>query len=129
MDREVFIARFADLAGRIDRGRPPQHTGASRRRRPVDRGRQHGQLHQVHISVARGYDVTAYTLQCSGGGQHACLVADALRMTCIFIHHLTGVLSTSGMGLADQIAILEYPIELPLTDAGLVVRFIKLFTT
>jgi 5-oxoprolinase (ATP-hydrolysing) len=35
------------------------------------------------ISVARGYDVTQYTLQCFGGagGQHACGVADALGMT------------------------------------------------
>ena len=34
------------------------------------------------ISVARGYDVTRYTLQCFGGagGQHACRVADALGM-------------------------------------------------
>ena len=31
------------------------------------------------ISIARGYDVTTYTLVCFGGagGQHACLVADA----------------------------------------------------
>ena len=37
------------------------------------------------ISVARGYDVTRYTLQCFGGagGQHACLVADALGMRVI----------------------------------------------
>ena len=36
-----------------------------------------------HISVQRGYDVTEYTLCCFGGagGQHACLVADALGMT------------------------------------------------
>ena len=35
------------------------------------------------ISVQRGHDVTGYTLQCFGGagGQHACLVADALGMT------------------------------------------------
>ena len=34
------------------------------------------------ISVARGYDVTRYTLACFGGaaGQHACRVADALAM-------------------------------------------------
>jgi hypothetical protein len=34
------------------------------------------------ISVQRGYDVTEYTLNCFGGagGQHACLVADALGM-------------------------------------------------
>ncbi|MCZ8256331.1 MAG: 5-oxoprolinase, partial [Polaromonas sp.] len=47
------------------------------------------------ISVARGYDVTRYTLQCFGGagGQHACLVADALGMTKVFVHPLAGVLS------------------------------------
>ena len=35
------------------------------------------------ISVQRGYDVTRYALNCFGGagGQHACLVADALGMT------------------------------------------------
>jgi 5-oxoprolinase (ATP-hydrolysing) len=56
------------------------------------------------ISVARGYDVTRYTLQCFGGagGQHACLVADALGMTRVFVHPLAGVLSAYGMGLADQ---------------------------
>ena len=34
------------------------------------------------ISVQRGYDVTKYTMNCFGGagGQHACLVADALGM-------------------------------------------------
>jgi 5-oxoprolinase (ATP-hydrolysing) len=56
------------------------------------------------ISVARGYDVTRYTLQCFGGagGQHACLVADALGMTRVLVHPLAGVLSAYGMGLADQ---------------------------
>ena len=73
------------------------------------------------ISVARGYDVTGYTLQCFGGagGQHACGVADALGMTRIFIHPLAGVLSAYGMGLADQIAMREASIEQPLDDAGL----------
>ena len=35
------------------------------------------------ISVQRGYDVTRYVLNAFGGagGQHACLVADALGMT------------------------------------------------
>ena len=55
------------------------------------------------ISVARGYDVTRYTLQCFGGagGQHACLVADALGMTRVMIHPLAGVLSALGMGMAE----------------------------
>ncbi|HSH89125.1 MAG TPA: hydantoinase B/oxoprolinase family protein [Ramlibacter sp.] len=73
------------------------------------------------ISVARGYDVTRYTLQCFGGagGQHACLVADALGMSRVFVHPLAGVLSAYGMGLADQNAIREQAIELPLAEASL----------
>jgi 5-oxoprolinase (ATP-hydrolysing) len=65
------------------------------------------------ISVARGYDVTAYTLQCFGGagGQHACLVADELGMTRVLVHPLAGVLSAYGMGLADQNLIREQAVE------------------
>ncbi|MDI1269525.1 MAG: hydantoinase B/oxoprolinase family protein [Polaromonas sp.] len=73
------------------------------------------------ISVARGYDVTRYTLQCFGGagGQHACLVADALGMTKVFVHPLAGVLSAYGMGLADQNVIREQAVELKLSPAAL----------
>ncbi|AMO24492.1 hydantoinase B/oxoprolinase family protein [Ramlibacter tataouinensis] len=73
------------------------------------------------ISVARGYDVTRYTLQCFGGagGQHACLVADALGMSRVFVHPLAGVLSAYGMGLADQNVIREEAIELPLDPRSL----------
>ena len=69
------------------------------------------------ISVARGYDVTRYTLQCFGGagGQHACLVADALGMNSVLVHPLAGVLSAYGMGLADQLVIRQAAIEKPLT--------------
>ena len=69
------------------------------------------------ISVARGYDVTRYTLQCFGGagGQHACLVADALGMTRVFVHPLAGVLSAYGMGLADQSVIREQAVEVKLS--------------
>jgi len=73
------------------------------------------------ISVARGYDVTRYTLQCFGGagGQHACLVADALGMSTVFVHPLAGVLSAYGMGLADQGVMREAAVEQPLADAAL----------
>ena len=73
------------------------------------------------ISVARGYDVTRYTLQCFGGagGQHACLVADALGMRKVFVHPLAGVLSAYGMGLADQNLIREQAIEARLTADAL----------
>ncbi len=71
------------------------------------------------ISVARGYDVTRYALQCFGGagGQHACRVADALGMNRVFAHPLGGVLSAYGMGLADQSVMREAAIELPLASA------------
>jgi 5-oxoprolinase (ATP-hydrolysing) len=73
------------------------------------------------ISVSRGYDVASYTLQCFGGagGQHACLVADALGMTKIFVHPLAGVLSAYGMGLADQSLIKQRSIELALRDTSM----------
>ena len=55
------------------------------------------------ISVERGYDVTEYVLNSFGGagGQHACLVADALGIKSVLIHPLSGVLSAFGMGLAS----------------------------
>ncbi|MBD0864594.1 MAG: hydantoinase B/oxoprolinase family protein [Rhodobacteraceae bacterium] len=70
------------------------------------------------ISVQRGYDVTEYTLQCFGGagGQHACLVADALGMRQIMIHPYAGVLSAYGMGLAEIRALREIQFDAPLSD-------------
>ncbi|VEG92022.1 hydantoinase B/oxoprolinase family protein [Legionella spiritensis] len=68
------------------------------------------------ISLQRGYDVTTYVLNCFGGasGQHACLVADALRIPAILIHPLAGVLSAYGIGLANVSVIREHPMEKPL---------------
>ncbi|NHZ61526.1 hydantoinase B/oxoprolinase family protein [Massilia genomosp. 1] len=70
------------------------------------------------ISVQRGHDVTEYALTSFGGagGQHACLVADALGMKTVFVHSLAGVLSAYGMGLADQRAMRERAVELRLPD-------------
>ncbi|MFY9685206.1 MAG: hydantoinase B/oxoprolinase family protein [Pseudolabrys sp.] len=67
------------------------------------------------ISVQRGYDITRYALNCFGGagGQHACLVADALGMTRVLIHPFSSLLSAYGMGLADIRASREQAIELP----------------
>jgi 5-oxoprolinase (ATP-hydrolysing) len=72
------------------------------------------------ISVQRGHDVTEYTLQCFGGagGQHACLVADELGMTRVYIHPLAGVLSAYGMGLADITAMRERAVEVQLTTTS-----------
>ena len=73
------------------------------------------------ISVQRGYDVTGYALNCFGGagGQHACLVADALGMTKVLIHPFSSLLSAYGMGLADIRATREQAIEQPFDDKAL----------
>ena len=70
------------------------------------------------ISVQRGYDVTRYALNCFGGagGQHACLVADALGMEIVLIHPLSSLLSAYGMGLADIRSVRQQAIEEPFGD-------------
>ncbi len=70
------------------------------------------------ISVQRGHDVTEYALTSFGGagGQHACLVADALGMKTVFVHSLAGVMSACGMGLADQTAMREAAVEMRLSE-------------
>ncbi|MFT3779867.1 MAG: hydantoinase B/oxoprolinase family protein [Ottowia sp.] len=110
LDGDVVRAKFADIAAPT--GRAPED---------VANGFIQIAVQQManaikKISVARGYDVTRYTLQCFGGagGQHACLVADALGMTRVLVHPLAGVLSAYGMGLADQNVMRETAVELPL---------------
>ena len=70
------------------------------------------------ISVQRGYDVTRYALNCFGGagGQHACLVADALGMTSVLIHPFSSLLSAYGMGLADIRSVRQQAIEEPFDE-------------
>ncbi len=71
------------------------------------------------VSVQRGHDVTRYALNCFGGagGQHACLVADALGIETVLIHPRAGVLSAYGMGLADVMALREFPLGELLNDS------------
>src|SRR5262249_57545162 len=73
------------------------------------------------ISVQRGYDATEYVLNSFGGagGQHACLVADALGIKTVLIHPLSGVLSAFGMGLAPLQATRTKSVLKGLDDEGL----------
>ena len=125
---ETVVARFNELAGRIaaDRQSSPDAARPALTPEACAEGFIQIAVQQManaikKISVARGYDVTRYTLQCFGGagGQHACMVADALGMSRVFVHPLAGVLSAYGMGLADQNAIREQAIELPLAPDSL----------
>jgi len=73
------------------------------------------------ISVARGYDVSQYVLQCFGGAgaQHACLVCDALDIKTVLIHPFAGLLSAYGMGLASIRAQKDEAVEKPLSQDAL----------
>jgi 5-oxoprolinase (ATP-hydrolysing) len=90
---------FASLAREIGEGRTPEQVADGFIRIAVE-----NMANAIkRISVAKGYDVRDYTLNCFGGagGQHACLVADALGISRIFIHPFSGVLSAYGMKLAQ----------------------------
>jgi 5-oxoprolinase (ATP-hydrolysing) len=116
LDAQVVTDKFTAMAAEIEAA-----TGVKRRPEEVAEGFVDiavGAMANAikKISVARGYDVTRYALQCFGGagGQHACRVADALGMNRVFAHPLGGVLSAYGMGLADQSVMREAAIELVL---------------
>src|SRR2546427_7645647 len=114
LDSETVKSRFLELTAQIGDGRSCEQVAEGFIQIAV------GNMANAikHISVQRGHDVTGYTLCCFGGaaGQHACLVADALAMTRVFIHPYAGVLSAYGMGLADQSAMREQALELKLQD-------------
>ena len=130
LDRDGVVAKFQALAAQVQ-----QQTGRSTTAESLAEGFLQIAIQNManaikRISVARGYDVTQYTLQCFGGagGQHACGVGDALGMRRVFVHPLAGVLSAYGMGLADQIAMREAAVELPLHAAGLAAAVAQLDT-
>jgi 5-oxoprolinase (ATP-hydrolysing) len=116
LDADTAADGFATLADRIARAtgdeRSPEQVAEGFLRIAVD-----NMANAIkEISVARGYDVTAYTLCCFGGagGQHACLVADALGIDRVLIHPYAGVLSAFGIGLADTRTVHEQALEKPL---------------
>ena len=117
LDEEAVRRLFSSLTQKIADGRSPEQVAEGFIQIAV------GNMANAikHISVQRGHDVTRYTLCCFGGaaGQHACLVADALAMTRVFIHPLAGVLSAYGMGLADQVAMRSQALEAKLDDPRL----------
>ncbi len=70
------------------------------------------------ISIRRGHDIADAALAAFGGagGQHACLVAEALGIDTVQAHPLASVLSAYGMGLADRRAMREATLSLTLDD-------------
>ena len=95
LDRDAVVARFTAMADEV-------RTATGREMTPEQLAEGFleiavGNMAEAikRISVQRGHDVTEYALTTFGGagGQHACLVADALGMTTVFAHPLGGVLS------------------------------------
>ncbi|MCC5634730.1 hydantoinase B/oxoprolinase family protein [Nostoc sp. CHAB 5844] len=114
LDVEVVRQKFQKLAAEIGDGRTPEEVAAGFLAIAVDK-----MANAIKkISLQRGYDVSEYTLCCFGGagGQHACLIADALGMKQVFIHPYAGVLSAYGMGLADVRVIREKSVEAVLSE-------------
>src|SRR5262249_8370539 len=112
LDAAAVRAAFSTLAREIGNGRAPEEVADGFIKIAVE-----NMANAIKkISVQRGYDVTRYALNCFGGagGQHACLVADALGMTTVLIHPFSSLLSAYGMGLADIRATREQAIEEPL---------------
>ncbi len=70
------------------------------------------------VSVARGHDPASYALMSFGGagGQHACLIADALGMDRVLVHPLAGVLSAYGIALADRRGVRQMTLSVPLSE-------------
>ncbi|MBY8827354.1 hydantoinase B/oxoprolinase family protein [Hephaestia mangrovi] len=118
LDRAASEARLAELAARVE-----SETGQRIAPRALAEGLIAIAVANMakaikSISVARGHDPADYVLACFGGagGQHACLVADALRIERVMIHPLAGVLSAYGMGLAERRVMRERTVSLPLAD-------------
>ncbi len=119
LDTHAVAARFGALTAEVNAA-----TGQSLRPEALAEGLLAIAVQQManaikRISIARGHDVTQnYALVGFGGagGQHVCLVADALGIGRIILHPLAGVLSAFGMGLARPSAIRERTINIALDD-------------
>jgi 5-oxoprolinase (ATP-hydrolysing) len=116
IDADAVQAAFAALAREIGDGRASEDVADGFIKIAVE-----NMANAIKkISVQRGYDVTRYALNCFGGagGQHACLVADALGMTRVLIHPFSSLLSAYGMGLADIRSVRQLAIEEDFGDAA-----------
>lgn len=118
LDKAAVISGFKTLAQQVG-----QQTGQTKQAEEVAAGFLAIAIDKMasaikKISIQRGYDVSDYTLCSFGGagGQHACLIAEALGMRKIFLHPFAGVLSAYGIGLADLRILKEHAIEATLSE-------------
>ncbi|KAH9219498.1 Hydantoinase B/oxoprolinase-domain-containing protein [Leptodontidium sp. 2 PMI_412] len=57
------------------------------------------------LTEGRGHDTSKHDLSCFGGagGQHACSIAENLRIKRVLVHKYSSILSAYGIGLADVV--------------------------
>ncbi|MCV0397828.1 MAG: hydantoinase B/oxoprolinase family protein [Rhizobiaceae bacterium] len=125
LDAELVREKFQEMAAAIGDGRSPEAVAEGFITVAVE-----NMANAIKkISVQRGYDVTRYLLNCFGGagGQHACLVADALGMESVLIHPFSGLLSAYGIGLASVFASRQKALVKPLAEdqAGAIAALIE----
>ena len=119
LDAEASRAGFASLAEEIGDGRSPEEVAEGF----LDIAVEHMAQAIKQVSLARGYDVSGYVMNCFGGagGQHACLVAQRLGIGQILLHPFSGVLSAYGMGLArlscEHQRVMDAPVSAELEPA------------
>ncbi|MDX2307767.1 MAG: hydantoinase B/oxoprolinase family protein [Hyphomicrobium sp.] len=117
LDRSAAEAAFAALARDLGGG----HTAESLAEGALRIANEKMAAAVEKISIARGYEVSKYALQCFGsaGGQHATAVADALGISTVLIHPLSGLLSAYGIGIAPERASRVRSLDIPLSDAAM----------
>lgn len=118
LDSRIVKSKFEELATQIR-----EATGDDRTPEEVAEGFLSIAVENManaikRVSVQRGHDVSTHVLCAFGGagGQHACLVADALAIRRVFLHPYAGVLSAFGIGLADLRLFKEQAVEATLDD-------------
>ncbi len=118
LDTGIVREKFAALAAEAGDGRTPENVAEGFITIAVE-----NMANAIKkISVQRGYDVTEYLLNCFGGagGQHACLVADALGMEAVLVHPFSGLLSAYGIGLAAVFASRSQALVKPFGNESLI---------
>ncbi|MBV9331526.1 MAG: hydantoinase B/oxoprolinase family protein, partial [Alphaproteobacteria bacterium] len=113
LDEEIVSRKFAALARRCENS--PERVAEGFIRVAVE-----NMANAIRrISVAKGYDAREYVLNCFGGaaGQHGCLVADALGISTVLVHPLSGALSAYGIKLAQLKILRQQNVGAELSDA------------
>ncbi|ODT29611.1 MAG: 5-oxoprolinase [Kaistia sp. SCN 65-12] len=117
LDLDAVRQKFSELAREIGDGRSPEAAAEGFVTVAVE-----NMANAIKkISVQRGHDVTEYLLNCFGGagGQHACLVADALGMEAVLVHPLSGLLSAYGIGLSSVFSSRSRAVMAPLSQEAI----------